>query len=848
MIRFLTFLTGFLFLLCSMQAIAMPPRPGGFFHAVNGQVSPNLAWWAAAPFTDPAGALWLGVDGAGPDDIAAVAFHIHGLETQIVTARSYHPDRNVVAFWLAIPPAWVDGLKITASAAVLFDSNVAPLQSDRVTVSRNERGWETLQFESGWTSLIPSEDSRLIYVAADGNDFLAGRVHDRGYYLPGDPEIGPDPTNPSGPIAPYATAAAAAQAIRLTNWIGRHQGQDLYGDHHSYALRRDTLGHDWNGHPDWLLYRRGDDFRHQLQPDCETNRPRHHGLRQRGRGPNEPMVITAWGDPAGQRPLVHVWRIPGHAKHLRLVSLDVAGQIFLDPGAQSQANNAWWAEDILLEDIRARGLGASNVGAWDGVLVRRSVVMDRWDPDQHSQGLYIANLADAGRPVEQGPPVRFWPEDRWTIEETVFDRNGFKQDPNAPMTWTRAVNRDDDLPVGVGVQPRREFFDRNIYAATYGQLHLRANLFSRNGGGGSVQMRLGGIAEENVFLWNESALNTSHPQSDRERLQDSVVRANLVLHDDHFLPPGGFGQGLRIGTGPAQVGVMTDNIVAHFHRVNNGGAMLQAGGVEVCGDVLPPQQALRVSMLRNLGLSGSVTNLLVEGPQQPSGIAAGCLSGNILINFRQGEIVRYSDEAASPMISFGGCGPGGNHYLAGGTSRFAWGNRNRGSFQAWKQRGFDGQSASYSSMESLAAALGWHGAEPGDDREKAWTRDIVSYMRWIEPDFVADEGVFVDVDATGPKQPMRQRVWEVLAAFDGFPHDGGIRPRMSEADAKLAARRYHAFTAFIQQARENRKGSWDDRYTAGALNRYIREGFNRPMPGVDASRPILPAPYLLPEP
>lgn len=299
------------------------------------------------------------------------------------------------------------------------------LRSATITIPRNHLGWDVLAFAGGWSLLRPAEDSRLVYVSAGGDDILAAAVHGRGFYLPCDSEIGPDPTNPVGPVMAYANPDAAIQAIRLTNWLGSQNDRDLYGDMHRYTARRDGLGHDWQGYPDWLLYRRGDDFRGRLQPDREDVRPRHHGLRQRGRSANQPMVITAWGEPTAPRPILDSWRVIGHARHLRLVSLDVIGQMHWDPGAQSQANNAWWAEDILVEDVRARGLGASNHGAWDGVLVRRGVAMDVWNADTHNQGLFIANLPDAGAPIEQGPTGRLWPQDSWRIEEIVFDRNGF---------------------------------------------------------------------------------------------------------------------------------------------------------------------------------------------------------------------------------------------------------------------------------------------------------------------------------------------------------------------------------------------------------------------------------------
>jgi broad specificity phosphatase PhoE len=49
-----------------------------------------------------------------------------------------------------------------------------------------------------------------------------------------------------------------------------------------------------------------------------------------------------------------------------------------------------------------------------------------------------------------------------------------------------------------------------------------------------------------------------------------------------------------------------------------------------------------------------------------------------------------------------------------------------------------------------------------------------------------------------------------------------------DANARLAAKRFHAAITFLNRARENRKGNWDDRYTADAVNDYIRQGFGKP--------------------
>ena len=91
----------------------------------------------------------------------------------------------------------------------------------------------------------------------------------------------------------------------------------------------------------------------------------------------------------------------------------------------------------------------------------------------------------------------------------------------------------------------------------------------------------------------------------------------------------------------------------------------------------------------------------------------------------------------------------------------------------------------------------------------------------MDPTYVVNEDVYVDEEST-VTQDVRQKVWEVLSD----PAKAGNQV-MTEAQAKLTARRYHAFITFIQRAKENRKGAWDTRWTAEAVNNYIREGFGK---------------------
>jgi len=129
---------------------------------------------------------------------------------------------------------------------------------------------------------------------------------------------------------------------------------------------------------------------------------------------------------------------------------------------------------------------------------------------------------------------------------------------------------------------------------------------------------------------------------------------------------------------------------------------------------------------------------------------------------------------------------------------------------SWKASGFDAEvTVVETNFATFKTAAGWTDPE----------RDIVSYIQSVDPTYVVNEDVHVDDDATGPKQATRQKLWQVLTSGS---------PSMTESQAKLTARRYHAFITFIQRARANRKGAWDARWTAESVNNYIREGYGKP--------------------
>lgn len=654
----------------------------------------------------------------------------------------------------------------------------------------------------GFTDLTAflAPDARLVFLAADGDDGLAAQVHGRGYYQPDDPEIGPDPTHPFGEIVPYGTLAAARAAQRINRRIDGNPGEPRY--------------------PEWMLFRRGDTLDIGQTSPLEA----HVG----GRSARERRVYTAWGPDALPRPVLRgtpptwitQWGSRGGGQ-VAVASLEFAYPPDLDMTGRTSPPSigfalAYGASDVLIEDVLFPPVYNNTIQSdADEVAVRRSVISGNWNADAHNQGVYVGGAGDV------------------VLEECVLDMNGYLEDPSRPATWTRGVRADTpDVPGGrpdygpwPNVQPNRSFYDRNAYLSSYRSMRFRGNIVSRGGGGGAVQMRVGGMAARNVFLFNESALTTCHEQADRGFLQDADVSRNLVLHDDHLLPPGGFGQGLGACAGAGFTATATDNVVAHFHRWNNGGALLFGGGVPAfAAQSLPGQRAAFVTLRDNALLTprhGAA--LWLEGTAAESGVERAAVAGNAVAVTNTGRVARAGDPIAVDGVDFGGPDVGGNDYATAALAPFGLGaGPIDGRFADWQAAGFDLAGHLHADVTALAVAVGW----------PDHTRDIVGYMQTLDAAYVPDEAVTVDAGAPAEnRRPDAPPVWRVLHDYVGFPHDRAERPPMTEAEARLVARRYHAFLTFIERAKANRRGAYDRRYTADALNDWVRAGFGKPVVG-----------------
>jgi hypothetical protein len=667
-----------------------------------------------------------------------------------------------------------------------------------------------LEFDNnGW--LVPTQflatNSRIVYVSTtDGNDTTANNnQYGRSYYLPSDPVIGPDPTNPIGPIYAHATFNSSYVAARCS------------------PINQ-------SGNPDWLLFKRGDTF------DVSTNTlykgvlvgP---GLRG-GPSLNASRVFGAYGNVATARP--------------KFTNMNVTNQIWTTGGGGTTFNFSCFYffslhfehttgttggfvqllgsfKSFVMEDLLSEGRGLGTIQSSgtnpSSYILRRCVGSEAFqvpypkgdgtNADPHVSALFISSSA---------PKSEHW------LSENIFDMSGYKEDPKKPLTWTGGVSSDlsrGELPAGDfstannGVQPTRTWFDRDLYLSSYSELELEGNILSRGAGGGSVQMRVQGTARNNAFLWNHMALFTTHPEASRPSFKDAVIENNLVLHDDHMIAPGGIGQGLGAGSGNNETAIVKSNLVLHFIRPTNGrGSYITAAGVSPSpkGD---PKEDVKLAIVEDNVALGNYHLIFVEPPNGPptiGGVQELKVGRNAFVKLTgQGSWIGVT--SANTFAEIGTANTGGNHYYApSGWKEF--------STSAWQSSGKDVASNTYNSLATMASTLGW--------QSNAWEKDIVSYMQHVDPTYVVDENVTIDFSApSANRRANAPTVWSVLKNSESY--GGSVKANLSEADAKLTARRYHAFITFINRAKANRKGSWDDNYTANSINNYFRTQFNKPL-------------------
>lgn len=290
------------------------------------------------------------------------------------------------------------------------------------------------------------------------------------------------------------------------------------------------------GKPDWLLLRRGDVWVESFPNWAKS-----------GRGEDEKLVVGAYGE-ASDRPQV---RPPGGSNAIQAVggpSYQIRHVAFvglhLEPETravdQSPLGIRWvrGSKDILLEDlyissfkdnIILQGIGD---GVWiENVRVNGCVVVDSWSSGSHSQGLYARQVNGL------------------QIENSVFIGNGFNFDMGANPT----------------------IFNHNLYIQHGNQnVEVRRNIIADASSHG-IQLRPGGIIEDNLFLSNPINIWVSATEGMDQQGVTNIVARNLIMYGRDLSPehPRRFG----IEVANLDGGVIEENILYSAPDGSNGQAL-----------------------------------------------------------------------------------------------------------------------------------------------------------------------------------------------------------------------------------------------------------------------------------
>lgn len=272
---------------------------------------------------------------------------------------------------------------------------------------------------------------------------------------------------------------------------------------------------------DWMLLKEGDVW--------ETG---FGTWRISGRSVDERVVIASYGD-GNARPKISLTNQNGisgaygqDVSHVAIVGIE-----FVANRQPSDSNRGikWQSvgEDLLVEDCKIDGffnnvsIEGLNQGFQDAKF-RRNIITDAWSVDGHAQGFYAGDV--------QG----------LLLEENVIDHNG----------WNPGVSGADATT-----------FKQNVYlqTSTTGVV-FRGNISSRSAAAG-VQMRHGGIAENNLFYANPMSMRYGYRTLEwPQEYASGEIRNNVVVGGPSAMPTDEI---FGIWTERLNGVVIEGNVVAH---------------------------------------------------------------------------------------------------------------------------------------------------------------------------------------------------------------------------------------------------------------------------------------------
>ncbi len=265
--------------------------------------------------------------------------------------------------------------------------------------------------DQGWTVLEPSVDTRFVFVSSsEGDDSNSG--------------------------------FSPSQAVRSLS--------------RAKSLIRDNSA-------DWMLLKRGDVWYEGIGHWSKS-----------GRSAEERVVITSYGE-SDERPklVISNGKMLQSGYQVQRSNLAIIGlSMVADRTTEDVPTGINWlasGENLLIEDCYISSFNvnvvcqATGEGDFKNFAIRRSVIVDSWFTQGHSQGLFVSGATGV------------------LLEENVFDHNGWNP----------------DIP---GAEPT--LFNQNIYLQTSTTgVEFHGNITSRASAAG-VQMRRGGHASRNLVYAN----------------------------------------------------------------------------------------------------------------------------------------------------------------------------------------------------------------------------------------------------------------------------------------------------------------------------------------------------------
>lgn len=288
-----------------------------------------------------------------------------------------------------------------------------------------------------------------------------------------------------------------------------------------------------HGFPDWLLLRRGDTWTEALGH-----------WRICGRSATEPMLISSYG-PSTQRPLLQTGTAHGlntnlgagsapSIDHIAIVGLHFQAHLFVGVGTPEGISWLVGGRNLLIEDcmferyqnnIVVQGFDATRFDT----RIRRNVIVDSFATSAGTagQGLYVSGCNGL------------------LIEENIFDHNGWNESiPGAvPSVFRHGIY----LQTGTGS-------GQNLNVV------VRGNIIANSAATG-LQLRPGGLCEDNLFLQNPINVLLGGGHNLAEGGVDVIFRRNVIL-DGRDIDSANR-RGWSVNCHNLTSAVITQNIIAH---------------------------------------------------------------------------------------------------------------------------------------------------------------------------------------------------------------------------------------------------------------------------------------------